>query len=193
MEIRSERADDAPAVAGIHEAAFPHQPAQVVALVNDLRSSTDDRDLVSLVAVDDGEPVGHALFTPSLLDALERSVPVHVLSPIGVLPAAQRRGVGSALVGEGLRILDERGVPAVFLEGDPGYYRRFGFEEAGPLGFRKPSLRIPDLAFQVRTLRAYEPWMTGTFVYSEPFWRNDVVGLRGARLERALGRRGPDG
>jgi putative acetyltransferase len=186
MEIRPERTADEAAVARIHETAFPHQPAQVVALVNDLRSSTDERDLVSLVAVDDDEPIGHALFTPSLLDALDRPVQVHVLSPIGVLPHVQRRGVGSALVGEGIRTLDERGVPAVFLEGDPGYYRRFGFVEAGPLGFRKPSLRIPDLAFQVRTLRAYEPWMTGTFVYSEPFWRNDVVGLRGARLEHAL-------
>ena len=190
MEIRPERTADEAAVARIHEAAFPHQPAQVVALVNDLRSSTDECDLVSLVAVDGDEPIGHALFTPSLLDALDRAVPVHVLSPIGVLPHVQRRGVGSALVGEGIRILDERAVPAVFLEGDPDYYRRFGFEEAGPLGFRKPSLRIPDLAFQVRKLRAYEPWMTGTFVYSEPFWRNDVVGLRGERLAAVTGRLG---
>ena len=24
----------------------------------------------------------------------------------------------------------------------------------------------------------YEPWMTGTLVYSEPFWAHDCVGLR---------------
>ena len=120
MEIRPERTADEAAVARIHEAAFPHQPEQVVALVNDLRSSTDELDRVSLVAVDDDEePLGHPLFTPSLLDALDRPVSVHVLSPIGVLPHVQRRGVGSALVGEGIRILDERGVPAVFLEGIP--------------------------------------------------------------------------
>jgi hypothetical protein len=43
---------------------------------------------------------------------------------------------------------------------------------------RSPSLRIPDAAFQVARLSAYEPWMTGTFVYSETFWDLDCVGLR---------------
>jgi putative acetyltransferase len=30
----------------------------------------------------------------------------------------------------------------------------------------------------VLRLPAYEPWMTGTLVYAEPFWRHDAVGLR---------------
>jgi putative acetyltransferase len=72
----------------------------------------------------------------------------------------------------------DRGVPAVFLEGSPVYYPRFDFMPAVQLGFRKPSLRIPDAAFQVITLPAYEPWMTGTVVYAETFWRHDVVGIR---------------
>lgn len=41
-----------------------------------------------------------------------------------------------------------------------------------------PSLRMPDAAFQVARLPAYEPWMTGTLVYSETFWALDCVGLR---------------
>ena len=68
--------------------------------------------------------------------------------------------------------------PAIFLEGSPGYYRRFGFEAAGSAGFRRPSLRIPEPAFQVRTFASYEPWMTGTLVYPEAFWELDCVGLR---------------
>jgi putative acetyltransferase len=28
-------------------------------------------------------------------------------------------------------------------------------------------------------LSAYEPWMTGTFVYPDTFWKYDCVGLRG--------------
>jgi putative acetyltransferase len=66
----------------------------------------------------------------------------------------------------------------VFLEGDPNYYVRAGFEPAVPHGFRKPSLRIPDAAFQVYRLSAYEPWMTGTLVYPQVFWDHDCVGLR---------------
>ncbi len=60
----------------------------------------------------------------------------------------------------------------------PGYYARLGFTAGAGQGFRKPSLRIPDPAFQAIRLPAYEPWMTGTLVYSEPFWRWDAVGLR---------------
>jgi putative acetyltransferase len=130
------------------------------------------------VAEDDGEIVGHIMFTASLLDAPERLVTVQVLSPVGVVPARQGRGVGTALIRHGLALLEERGVPLVFLEGSPAYYARFGFRPGAEDGFRKPSLRIPDAAFQVLRLPAYERWMTGTLVYAEAFWRHDVVGLR---------------
>jgi putative acetyltransferase len=101
-----------------------------------------------------------------------------VLSPLAVLPARQRRGIGSALVRKGLEVMAEQAVPLVFLEGDPAYYSRFGFEPGEAQGFRKPSLRIPDAGFQAVRLPAYEPWMSGTLVYSEVFWRHDLVGLR---------------
>ncbi len=118
------------------------------------------------------------MFSPSLLDAPKRLLPVQVLSPIGVVPARQKQGVGTALIRRGLELLSERDVPLVFLEGPPEYYSRFGFEPGAAHGFRKPSLRIPDAAFQVLRLPAYEPWMTGTLVYSEAFWKHDAVGRR---------------
>jgi putative acetyltransferase len=118
------------------------------------------------------------MFSRCLLDAPRRLVEVWSLSPLAVRPAHQRRGIGQALIRHGLAELDAHGAPLVFLEGDPGYYRRSGFRAAGELGFRRPSLRIPEAGFQVRPLSAYEPWMTGTFVYSAVFWEHDAVGLR---------------
>lgn len=82
------------------------------------------------------------------------------------------------MIRRGLELLTARSVPAVFVEGDPRYYGGLGFVSAVPLGFRKPSLRIPAAAFQVTTLRGYEQWMTGTLVYPDAFWRHDAVGLR---------------
>ena len=126
----------------------------------------------------DGQVVAHAMFSSGLLDAPSRLVNVQILSPLGVRPDSQRQGIGSALIERGLAILSSREVPAVFLEGDPRYYGRFGFEQGEARGFRKPSLRIPEAGFQVMILPAHQPWMTGTLVYPDAFWRHDLVGLR---------------
>ena len=178
MNLREEREDDVVAVAALQRAAFHTHPDQVADLVVDLRELVVRGDGLSFVAEEDGRVVGHAMFTQSLLDAPRQLVPVQVLSPVGVIPDCQGRGIGSALVRHGLEVLADRGVPLVFLEGSPHYYSRFGFEAADGLGFRKPSLRIPDAGFQAVRLPAYEDWMTGTLVYAEAFWRNDCVGLR---------------
>lgn len=177
MEIRPERTADHPAVRHIHRQAFgaDHGPV-VAALVDALRR--DDPAALSLVAEPDEQVTGHIMVSRGLLDAPRRLLPVQVLSPLGVLPERQRRGVGAALVRRSLELLDERGVPLVFLEGDPGYYARLGFRPGAGLGFRRPSRRIPEAAFQVVALSAYEPWMTGTLVYSATFWDHDCVGRR---------------
>jgi putative acetyltransferase len=178
MEIRDERPGDRKSVRDIHVQAFGDHGMVVADLVDTLRDTITPGNGLSLVAEHEGQLAGHVMFSRSLLDAPRRLVEVQVLSPLGVLPGQQKQGIGSALVRHGLALLAERAVPLVFLEGDPGYYSRLGFVPGGGLGFRKPSLRIPDRAFQVATMPACEPWMTGTLVYAEPFWRHDAVGRR---------------
>jgi putative acetyltransferase len=152
--------------------------AVVADLVDRFRASPDWVPGLSLVAQRGTEIVAHILFTRSRLDAPERLVDVLVLSPVSVAPAFQGRGIGSALIRYGLEDVAGRGEPLVFLEGDPRFYSRFGFVRARGLNFRRPSLRMPEGGFQVATLPAYEPWMTGTLVYSSVFWDLDLVGLR---------------
>ncbi len=178
MELREELPGDKESVRQIHLRAFGDHGLVVADLVDSLRETITPKDGLSLVAERDGQVAGHIMFTLSLLDAPRRLVEVHVLSPLAVVPDYQKRGIGSALVRKGLEALAQRAVPLVFLEGDPGYYSRFGFAPGCDLGFRKPSLRIPDRAFQAIRLPEYEPWMTGTLVYAEPFWRHDCVGRR---------------
>ncbi len=181
MHLRLEQPSDHAAVRGLHLAAFGNHGQVVADLVDALRSATTGDVGLSLVAEDPhGDVVGHVMFTRGLLDASRRLVEVQVLSPVAVLPGRQRQGIGGALIRAGLDAVVERSVPVVFLEGDPGYYSRLGFAGGAEQGFRKPSLRIPDAAFQAVRLPAHEPWMTGTLVYSETFWRLDAVGLRDA-------------
>lgn len=178
MLIREERPDDHDQVRLVETVAFAQDGERVARLVDALRKGLSASNGLSLVAIDGETVVGHVMFTRSLLDAPTRLVDVQVLSPVGVLPDRQRQGIGSLLITTGLEMLNARGVPLVFLEGSPDYYRRFGFVAGAELGFRKPSLRIPDAGFQVKVLDAYETWMTGTLVYSQTFWDLDLVGLR---------------
>jgi putative acetyltransferase len=176
VDLRAEQTQDRVVVRDIHRRAFRHHGDVVATLVDALRE--DDPAALSIVAEEAGEVVGHVMFSRSLLDAPRRLIAVQVLSPLAVAPEWQRRGIGSALVRHGLDLLDERGVPLVFVEGDPRFYSRAGFTPGRECGFRKPSLRIPDVAFQALPLSAYEPWMQGTLVYSATFWDHDCVGLR---------------
>ncbi len=157
---------------------FAFHEGRVGDLVHALREGLSRSDGLSLVATDNDIVVGQVMFTRCQLDAPQRLVDVQALSPVGVLPERQRQGIGSMLIATGLEMLNARGVPVVFLEGSPSYYRRFGFVAGAELDFVKPPLRIPDAAFQVKVLQSYEPWMTGTLVYSQTFWDWDLVGLR---------------
>jgi putative acetyltransferase len=177
--VRLEHPDDVPAVTEVVREAFGQDGDRVARLVDALRASTAWRDL-SFVALLDGEVVGHVLLTGAWVDAPASLVDVLVLSPLAVHPCAQGAGIGSALVRHALAATADRAEPAVFLEGHPGYYPRFGFAPAGGCGFLPPSERIPAAAFQVVVREHHAPWMTGRLVYPDPFWRLDCVGLRDA-------------
>ncbi|MEP6630451.1 MAG: N-acetyltransferase [Lapillicoccus sp.] len=176
IDYRAEEPGDEADVHEVVRRAFSHH-AGVDALVADLRASDGWLGL-SFVATLDGAVVAHVAFTRSRLDARAALVDVLVLSPLSVAPAHQGRGIATALVRYALRRLQARPEPLVFLEGSPRYYARFGFAPAAPVGFRRPSLRIPEAAFQVLALPADDGSWSGTLVYHRAFWDHDAVGLR---------------
>ncbi|WP_374200651.1 GNAT family N-acetyltransferase [Streptomyces sp. ATCC 21386] len=179
--IRREAVGDHRDVREVHARAFG-DGERIPGLVEALRVAEAAVAPMSFVATVDDRVVGHVLLSAGRLDAPRRIVDVLTLSPLGVLPEFQGQGIGTRLVAHALAAADGRGVPLVFLEGSPHYYGTRGFEGAVAAGFRPPSLRIPEAAFQVARLSAHQPWMTGSFVYSEPFWALDCVGLRDAEV-----------
>ncbi|MDF1606312.1 N-acetyltransferase [Nocardioides sp. YIM 152315] len=184
--VRPAEPGETPAVHAAVEAAFgPEEGPTVARLVGALDAAGSTR--ASLVADLDGRIVGHVQLNRSWLDARRSLVDVLVLSPLSVHPDHQGEGIGGQLLDAAVAEAERLGAPAVFLEGDPGYYAARGWSAAGPLGFVKPSARIPDPAFQVVLLPAHQDWMRGALVYCEPFWALDCVGLRDPLLARLEG------
>ncbi|WP_243060916.1 GNAT family N-acetyltransferase [Nocardioides sp. SR21] len=184
--IRPAEPADAAQIQQVVEAAFgPDEGPTVAHLVTVLDESGSTR--ASLVAEVDGRVVGHVQLSRSWVDARKALVEVLVLSPLSVAPEHHGKGIGTELLAAAQSEAERLGAPAVFLEGDPGFYSARGWSAAGPLGFTAPSTRIPAPAFQVVTFDSHEEWMTGALVYCEPFWALDCVGLRDPLLAQLGG------
>lgn len=180
IEIRDQRPDELDVVLDICRRAFGDEGDLIARLVTDLQGN-DCFTGHSWVAELDGAPVGHVMLTRGWIDADRALVECPVLSPLSVLPERHGTGVGSALVRYAVARADETGAPGVVLEGDPAYYSRLGFEPCEDRGVLRPSVGIPERAFQWVRCAAYEPWMRGRFVYPDRFWAHDSVGLRALR------------
>ena len=128
--IRPERAADAAAVSAVNRAAFG-RPDEA-RLVDRLRERAGR--YLALVATAANEVVGHIVFTPVTLHCYQAPYEIMALAPVAVRPEWQRRGIGSALVREGLAACHAAGHDVVVVVGHPSFYPRFGFVPARPLG-----------------------------------------------------------
>ena len=131
-------------------------------LVNGLLNDDSAKPLLSLLAIDDDEAIGHILFTKVRITGNEDALSAMILAPLAILPNAQGKGVGGKLIKEGLRQLSESNVDLVFVLGHPEYYPRFGFKPAGVRGFEAPFL-IPDKDASAWMVQELRPGVIGNF------------------------------
>lgn len=136
VHIRPETPADSAVIGALTEAAFrdaPYSDGSEAAIVERLRQS--ETMIPSLVAVDeDGGIMGHVAFSPVTIESGEKGW--YGLGPISVWPQLQRRGIGSALIVDGLRRLEGIGARGCVLIGDPAFYSRFGFASDPELTYR---------------------------------------------------------
>ena len=146
IEVRAFRSDDEEAVERVNLAAF--ETAGEARLVRLLRASASP--LVELVAEENGEIIGHILFSPVTLSA-DADFHAMGLAPMAVVPDRQRQGIGGALIRAGLEQCRELAQGAVFVLGHPDYYPRFGFVAASRFGISSP-YEVPDPVFMALEL-----------------------------------------
>lgn len=147
VEIRDERPEDMQAIRDVTQEAFrfnSHASGTEAAIIDALRRA--DALKLSLVAVIDNKLVGHIAFSPVTIEG--RLVGWFGLGPVSVKPDLHGRGVGSALINQGLLRLRQIGAKGCVVLGDPAFYRRFGFENDTALHYEDaPAEYFMALAF----------------------------------------------
>lgn len=131
--IRREEAKDIEQVRGVVRAAFPGDLESK--LVDLLR--VNGKAIISLVADCGEQIVGHILFSPVSITPTPLNNPKGIgLAPVAVHPDFQSKGIGSALIREGMQLCIQRGFDYCVVLGSPEYYQRFRFVRASQFGIQ---------------------------------------------------------
>jgi len=178
IAIRSETKADIGAIHEVTIAAFKtleisNHTEQFIIEV--LRAA--DALTVSLVAELDGRDIGHIAFSPVTISDGTRNW--YALGPVSVSPEYQRKGVGKALIHEGLCRLKNLNAAGCCVVGHPDYYRKFGFENVPGLVHEG----VPQEVFFALSFGGHTP--QGTVTFHEGFKADGQQGAEGDAVTRA--------
>jgi putative acetyltransferase len=150
ITIRPEQKEDLNAIREVNTLAFKRE--NEANLVDAIRGSEFFVPELSLVAITN-EVIGHILFSLVSIETKDRgTVQTLGLAPMAVKPKFQNKGIGSALVREGLRKCEELGFEHVVVLGHPNFYPKFGFVPAKTKGIESP-FKVRDEVFMVCELK----------------------------------------
>ena len=144
IEIRAERPEDIASIRDVNRRAFGQN--QEADIVDALRRN--GAALLSLVAILDGQVVGHIMYSPISVGIATTGA---ALGPMAVLPEYQRQGIGGRLIEAGSQKLKEAGYPFIIVLGHALYYPRFGFKPASMYGILC-EWEVPDEVFMLQVL-----------------------------------------
>ncbi|MBI5541150.1 MAG: N-acetyltransferase [Bacteroidia bacterium] len=100
-------------------------------ILHNIRKSKAYINKLDLIAVFENETIGHIISTKAkVLDSQNNEHEILCVGPLSVLPELQRKGIGSKLMYESIKVAKELGNHGMILFGNPEYYHRFGFKNA---------------------------------------------------------------
>jgi putative acetyltransferase len=163
--IRTAELSDRVAILATVRAAFAgpgHNEQEEIDIVETIWSRHAQVEGVELVAIRNGEVIGHVLGSWGDLAGTS----VAGIAPLAVHPAHQRSGVGTALMIQIIRVGMSADLPFFVLLGEPGYYERFGFEPAERFGVWYQPAGRDNPHFMLRPLRAFSGEVQGQYRYA---------------------------
>lgn len=167
LTIRPERPTDYPAIEDILKACFGREGQNEAfnewTLVRAIRRDPAYIPALSLVAQEDGEVVGHVLFSRCHIG----DTPSLALAPLAVRPDRQRRGIAAALVQRGLELAACMGEKTSLVLGGP-YYTRFGYAPL-PKGITLAE-GLDDHLYLLELAKGAAQGLTGQVRYCRPFY-----------------------
>ena len=175
--IRSETDADVSAITEVTVAAFKtleisnHTEQFIIEALRAAKALT-----VSLVAEVDGRVIGHIAFSPVTIS--DGTLNWYGLGPVSVLPEHQRKGIGKALIKEGLSRPKEMNAQGCCLVGHPDYYRKFGFKNMSGLVHEG----VPQEVFFALSFDGHAP--QGTVAFHEAFKAGGQQEASGDALQR---------
>jgi putative acetyltransferase len=176
--IRNEKDADVGAIAEVTIAAFKtleisnHTEQFIIEALRTAKALT-----VSLVADLDDRVIGHIAFSPvTISDGTQNW---YGLGPVSVLPEYQRKGIGKALIREGLSRLKKLNSQGCCVVGHPDYYRKFGFQHTPGLMHEG----VPQEVFLALSFDGHTP--QGTVTFHEGFKADGQQGAEGDAVNRA--------
>lgn len=167
LTVRTEQVSDYAKVYRIITEAFKsaeHSDGNEADLVNSLRKSPSFIPELSLVALVDGQVVGHILFTKAYVG----ETVVLALAPLSVLPYYQNQGIGQTLIRKGHKIAKKLGYEFSVVLGSAQYYSKAGYIPASRYGIMAP-FEVNDENFMAVCLNKSERRPSGTIKYDDAF------------------------
>jgi predicted N-acetyltransferase YhbS len=142
-------------------------------MVHSLRQKDGILEL-DFVAEADGQVVGHVIYSKAyILQPDNEKKDVLNFGPLSVLPAYQKKGMGSALMRHSIECAKEMGYGAILFFGHPTYYPRFGFIEAKAFGITTANGKNFPAFMAMELLPGYLKGVTGRFVEA-PIYNEDL-------------------
>ena len=160
--IRDEGKDDYAMISEVTIAAFEtmeisnHTEQFIIEALRSANALT-----ISLIAEVNDRVVGHIAFSPVVMS--DGTKDWYGLGPVAVHPDFQNKGIGKALIREGLSRLKNFKAKGCCLVGHPQYYRQFGFKNVEGLIHEG----IPQEVFFVLSFDKHIP--QGEVVFHEGF------------------------